>query len=159
MLEDQDSRPQAAHPIGKLAAKRIRKVHAKMVAMGRAITPESPPDEYHELRKKGKELRYLLELFGTPLFDADVVTPLVKALKGLQDVLGLHQDREVQIEMLRELGHDLVARPGGPRALMAIGTLIDRLQADAEQARGQFAASFAEFASEAQCKLVAKAFS
>ena len=159
VLEDQDLRPQAADPIGRLAAKRIRKVHAKMVAMGAAITPASHPEEYHELRKKGKELRYLLELFGTPLFDPEVVTLLVKALKGLQDVLGLHQDREVQIEMLRELGHDLVSQPGGPRALMAIGTLIDRLQADAERARGQFAASFAQFASEAQCKLVTKAFS
>jgi CHAD domain-containing protein len=134
-------------------------VHSKMVTMGTAIAPDSPPEQYHELRKKGKELRYLLELFGAPLFEPDVVRPLIKALKGLQDVLGTHQDREVQIEMLRELGHELVSRPGGPRALMAIGTLIDRLEADAAQARGRFAVSFDEFASEAQCKLVAQAFS
>jgi CHAD domain-containing protein len=148
-----------ARPIGELAARRVRKVHHKMVRMGTVITPDSHPDEYHELRKKGKELRYLLELFGAPLFDPDAVKPLIKTLKGLQDVLGLHQDREVQIEMLRELGHELVARPGGPRALMAIGTLINRLEADAAEARGRFAESFAEFASESQCKLVAKAFS
>jgi CHAD domain-containing protein len=159
VLEDQRERPDAARPIGHLAARRIRKVHGKMVRMGAAITPDSHPDEYHELRKKGKELRYLLELFGAPLFDADVVDPLVGSLKGLQDVLGLHQDREVQIEMLRELGHELIGRPGGPRALMAIGTLIERLEADAAQARAAFAASFAEFSSRAQCKLVARAFS
>ena len=159
VLEDQDSRPRADAPIAALAARRIGKVHAKMVAMGRAISSASPPEEFHELRKKGKELRYLLELFGTPLFDAEVVTPMIRALKGLQDVLGRHQDREVQIGMLRELGHDLVSRPGGPRTLMAIGTLIDRLEADADRARGEFAASFSAFASEAQCKLVAKAFS
>ena len=159
VLEDEHARPDASRPIGKLAAQRIRRVHRKMVAMGRAISPGSPPQEYHELRKKGKELRYLLELFGTPLFDGDVVRSLVKALKGLQDVLGLHQDREVQIEMLRELGHELVSRPGGPSALMAIGTLIDRLEDDAAEARGHFAASFAEFASEAQCKLVTRTFS
>jgi len=162
VLADQDIRADSARPIAEPAARRIRRVHGKMVSMGRAIGAggsESPPGDYHELRKKGKELRYLLELFGTPLFDPEVVRPLVKALKGLQDVLGLHQDREVQIEMLRELAQELVARPGGPRALMAIGTLVDRLEADAAQARGQFAASFAEFASEAQCKLVARAFS
>jgi CHAD domain-containing protein len=162
LLADQDPQSDGARPIAELAARRIRKVHGRMVSMGQAIGAggsESPPEDYHELRKKGKELRYLLELFGTPLFDPEVVRPLVKALKGLQDVLGLHQDREVQIEMLRELGQELVTRPGGPRALMAIGTLIDRLEGDAAQARGQFTASFAGFASEAQCKLVARAFS
>jgi CHAD domain-containing protein len=157
-LVDRDGRADATRAIGKLAAKRIRKVHRKMVRMGSAITADSQPEQYHELRKKGKELRYLLELFGAPLFDPEVVRPLIKTLKGLQDVLGLHQDREVQIEMLRELGHDLVSRSRGPRALMAIGTLIDRLEDDAAQARGRFAVSFEEFASESQCKLVAKAF-
>jgi CHAD domain-containing protein len=159
VLEDEDARPDATRPIGTLAAERIQKVHRGMVKMGRAITSESQPEEYHELRKKGKELRYLLELFGIPLFDQAVVKPMVSALKGMQDVLGMHQDREVQIEMLRELGDELVSRPGGAMALMAIGTLIERLEADAAAARDSFAASFAEFASEAQCKLVAKAFS
>jgi CHAD domain-containing protein len=159
VLEDEAERPDAALGIGEVAARRIRKVHRKMVKMGRAITPESPPAQYHELRKKGKELRYLLELFATQLFAADVVKPMIKALKGLQDVLGLHQDREVQIEMLREIAGELVAAPGGAGALMAIGVLVERLEADAEEARGQFAASFAEFASDQQCKLVAEAFS
>ena len=159
VLESERDRPDAARPIGELASKRIRKVHHKMVKMGRAITPDSPPDQYHELRKKGKELRYLLELFGTQLFDQDVVKPMIKTLKGLQDVLGLHQDREVQIEMLKELASDLVSRPGGAEALMATGTLIDRLEDDAHAARGRFASAFAEFASDAQCKLVAQVFS
>ena len=39
---------------------------------------------------------------------------MIKTLKGLQDVLGLHQDREVQIEMLKELGADLVGDPAAP---------------------------------------------
>ncbi len=151
-------RPDAARPIAKLAAKRIRKVHRKMVKMGQAITPDSAPKEYHELRKKGKELRYLLELFGAPIFDPQVVKPLIKTLKGLQDVLGLHQDREVQIEMLKKLADELVSRPGGVGALMAIGTLIERLEGDAHDARGRFATAFAQFASQAQCKLVAREF-
>lgn len=159
VLQDQRGRPDADRPVGALASERIRKVHRRMVRMGRAITPASEADAYHELRKQGKELRYLLELFGIPLFDPAVVTPMVRALKGLQDVLGLHQDREVQIEMLRQLGHELVAHPGGPQALMAIGRLIDRLESEAAEARGRFAASFARFASEPQCKLVARTFS
>ena len=159
VFEDEAERPDAARPIGELTAARVRKVHRRMVRMGRAITPPSPPQDYHELRKKGKELRYLLELFAKPLFDGEVVRPMIKSLKGLQDVLGLHQDREVQMEMLKEIASSLVSKPGGAGALMAIGVLIERLEADAEAARGSFAASFAEFASEAQCKLVADAFS
>ncbi len=162
VLESETNRPDAARPIGKLAAKRIRKVHRKMVKMGIRIGVggnESLPAEYHELRKKGKELRYLLELFGVQLFDSDVVTPMIKVLKGMQDVLGLHQDREVQITMLKELGEELLERPGGAGALMAVGTLIERLQSDAHDARGHFAEVFADFASDAQCKLVAQAFS
>jgi CHAD domain-containing protein len=159
VLEDEAQRPDAPRPIGEVTAGRVRKVHRSMVRMGRAITPHSPPEDYHELRKKGKELRYLLELFAKPLFDDEVVRPMIKSLKGLQDVLGLHQDREVQMEMLREIAQSLVSKPGGAGALMAIGVLIERLEADAEAARESFAASFAEFASEAQCKLVADVFS
>ncbi len=59
-----DDRPAATMPIGELAGERIRKVYRRMVQMGRAIDDSSPPEAYHELRKKGKELRYLLELFG-----------------------------------------------------------------------------------------------
>jgi CHAD domain-containing protein len=158
VLRSEDERADATRPIAKLTAERIRKVHRKMVRMGRAITPESAPDEYHELRKKGKELRYLLELFGAPLFDPAVVKPMIKTLKRLQDVLGLHQDREIQIEMLTELGEELVSRPGGVGALMAIGTLVERLEGEAHDAREQFASAFGEFASEAQCKLVAHEF-
>ena len=81
--------------------------------MGRAIEPSSPAEEYHELRKKGKELRYLLELFGVKLFDEEAVAPLVKSLKALQELLGRHQDREVQIAMLRSSVEEVATLPGG----------------------------------------------
>jgi CHAD domain-containing protein len=159
VLEDEAVRPDASRPVGDLIGHRVRKVHHRMVQMGRTIGPDTAPEQYHELRKRGKELRYLLELFAAQLFDADVVKPMVKTLKGLQDVLGLHQDREVQIELLREMSRDLVAEPGGVDALMAIGVLIERLEDDAAAARERFADSFAEFASDIQCKLVKEAFS
>jgi len=153
-----EERPDATCPIEVLVGKRIRRVHRRMVRMGTMITIDSPPEEFHELRKKGKELRYLLELFAMPLFPADVVRPMVHVLKGLQDVLGRHQDREVQMAMLRRLGDHVLARPGGVAALIATGALVERLEADAHDARKQFAASFEEFASDAQCKLVRNTF-
>ncbi len=154
---DTEDRPDATRPIGEVAGQRIARVYRRMVKMGRAIGPESPAEDYHELRKKGKELRYLLELYGT-LFDGDVVKPMVKTLKALQDVLGRHQDREVQTAMLHSLRDEVSARTGGSAALMAMGALVQRLGEDEQAARGEFADSFATFASKAQRRLVKETF-
>jgi len=163
LLEDlpsrgSDDRPDATVPIGELAARRIRQVYRRMVKMGRAIDRRSPAEDYHELRKKGKELRYLLELFGAPLFPPDVVKPMIRTLKSLQDVLGRHQDRDVQVATLTALRDEVSAHPGGPAALMAMGVLVMRLSEDVEAARGEFAERFAEFASKAQRALVKDTF-
>lgn len=144
----------ASHPITELAAARVRHLHQRMVNMGSEITPDTPPHDYHQLRKRGKELRYVLELFGEPLYDPEVVRALVRSLKALQNVLGRHQDREVQIAVLRDLADDVVERPGGVMALLATGVLIDRLEEDAEEARGEFTDVFKDFSSAQQRKLV-----
>ena len=57
-------RPSAALPIEAVAGERIRKVYRRMVRDGSAIDDDSPAEALHDLRKRGKELRYLLELFG-----------------------------------------------------------------------------------------------
>ena len=41
-------------------------VYRRMVRDGNRIDDSSPSEALHELRKRGKELRYLLELFGSP---------------------------------------------------------------------------------------------
>jgi CHAD domain-containing protein len=151
-------RPDAARPIGEVSGERIRKVYRRMLKMGGAIDESSPAEAYHELRKKGKELRYLLELFGVPLYPEEVVKPMIKTLKGLQDVLGRHQDREVQIALLRSLGPEVGEVSGGDAALMAIGALVARLGEDEHAARGEFAGRFAEFASKDQRHLVEETF-
>ena len=140
-------RPGATMPIGELAGRRIRKVYKRVVRLGRAIDSDSPADAYHELRKKGKELRYMLELFGTQLHDPDVVSELVDALKTFQDLLGRHQDREVQVAMLRSLADEVATLPRGPRAVLAMGVLIDRLLADEQVVREEFADRFELLAS------------
>ena len=155
---DESERPDAARPIGEVAGERIRKVYRQMVRMGEAIDDASPAVDYHELRKKGKELRYLLELFGVPLFDGEVVKPMVRTLKGLQDVLGRHQDREVQVALLRSLAPEVAKSERGEDALMALGALIARLAEDAQAARGEFAGRFAEFAAKPQRRLVKETF-
>jgi CHAD domain-containing protein len=154
-LED---RPMAASPLGAVVGKRVRTVYKRVLSMGARIDDASPADDYHELRKKGKELRYLLELFGARLFPEAVVAPLVESLKSVQDVLGRHQDREVQIEMLRSLAEEVAGLPGGPAACMAMGVLVDRLKADELAARREFGERFAVLGEESQRAICSDTF-
>ena len=144
-------------PIGELAAARILRVHRKLVRMGSVIDDDSPAESLHDLRKKGKELRYLLEIFGG-MFPADTVKPLVKSLKRLQDTLGRHQDRAVQIELLHELRDEVAGQRGGAAALMAMGGLAEELVVDQAAARSEFAGRFADFAAKEQRRAVKEVF-
>lgn len=153
----EDDRPSASRPIVSLSARRIATVYRQMVRMGDAITDDSPPEALHELRKKGKELRYLLEFFA-PLFPRSTVEPMIRTLKGLQDSLGRFQDREVQALTLRAIADDLAAAGTGAAALMAIGVLVEHLEAAQARARDEFAERFAPFASKARRKAVQETF-
>ena len=150
-------RADAARPIGDVAGRRIVKVYKRMVRMGSAIDDASPHESLHDLRKQGKELRYLLEFFSS-LYPAEVVKPMVGSLKALQDVLGRFQDREVQAIELRSLGDEVAGLDGGAAALMAMGVLVQRLDDDQLQAREQFAERFERFAAAEQRALVKRTF-
>jgi CHAD domain-containing protein len=151
----ENERPDAAVPIGPLVGRRIANVYGQMVRDGAVIDERGPSEPFHELRKRGKELRYLLELFGLSLYPPQVVRPMIKTLKALQDVLGRHQDREVQTATLGAMAVDLA---GDQSALLATGALIARLDDDKWAARTEFAACFARFASREQRALVKDTF-
>jgi CHAD domain-containing protein len=86
------------------------------------------------------------------------VGPLIKSLKALQDVLGRHQDREVQIAMLRSSAEEVATLAGGGAACMAMGALVERLRLDEHAAREEFATRFAELAAKPQRALVRETF-
>ncbi len=148
------SQPPSERTVKDLASHRITRVYRKMVKMGRAIDDDSPAEDLHELRKVGKELRYLLEFFAS-LYPAEIVKPFVKTLKGLQDQLGRFQDREVQANALRELAP---AVSGHPFTLMAMGVLVERFMQEEIAARTEFADRFDVFASSAQRDIVKEHF-
>lgn len=153
----EDQRPDAARPVADLAGERIAKVYRRMVKMGRAIDSDSPHEALHDLRKKGKELRYLLEFFAS-IYPPEVTKPMVATLKDLQDVLGRFQDREVQADALRALGDEIAALEGGAAALMTMGVLVQHLGEEQAQAREQFAERFERFAAKPQRRLVKQIF-
>jgi CHAD domain-containing protein len=83
---------------------------------------------------------------------------MIKALKSLQDVLGRHQDREIQIALLRGLSDEVSRSDGGAAALMAMGVLVEHLHTDEQAARGEFAARFDAFSARSQRDLVKETF-
>ena len=151
-------RPDGARTVGELTGERIRRAYERLLRMGGAIDGASPAEVYHDLRKRGKKLRYMLDLFAARLYPGPVVTEMLRALKGLQDTLGRHQDYEVQAALLATLSDEVAQLPNGPRALMAMGVLVDRLGEDALATRREFAERFATFASKQQRQLLKQTF-
>ncbi len=140
--------PDASHallPIERLARRRIRRVYRGILRKGRAITPESPAEALHDLRKQCKKLRYLLEFFQS-LFPQEQIKGLIRILKRLQDNLGEFQDTEVQQRRLREFSREMIREgDAGADTLLAMGVLIQNLEHRRNQARKAFARCFARF--------------
>ncbi|MEJ7704762.1 MAG: CHAD domain-containing protein [Geodermatophilaceae bacterium] len=129
----------------QLAAQRLRQAHRRVTKRGRAIGSDSAPEALHDLRKRCKELRYLLEIFR-PLHDPATHRCALKDLKGLQEVLGEFQDAEVQSLAVREFAATMISTRSAPApTVLAMGELAAQLSAHQRHARTEFAASFAAF--------------
>ena len=139
--------PHADHPVARVVRRRIEKAQSRLIEHGRAITPATPAEDVHELRKDAKKLRYLLECFGG-LLPTKERKAFVKRLKALQDNLGRHQDAEVHIAQLRQAVTELPATTA-PETYVAIGQLIEQLDAIRQGARDEFAERFAEYDAKA----------
>ncbi|WP_067850909.1 CHAD domain-containing protein [Mycolicibacterium wolinskyi] len=121
--------------VSDLARERVGKVFRKVAKRGEAITAESPSEDVHSLRKRCKELRYLLEVFR-PLHAEEPHRRLVKELKALQDTLGDFQDGEVQREAVREFAAAMMDEGSAPPAtVLAMGELAAQLDAHQLRAR------------------------
>jgi CHAD domain-containing protein len=131
---------------GLLAAERTRTAFAKVSKRGAVITPDSPAESLHDLRKRCKELRYALEFFA-PLYDPAASAKVVGDLKRLQDCLGEFQDTEVQIGEIRTLAAAMLAAHEAPAVtLLAMGEVTAGLAARQRAARADFERRFAAFA-------------
>jgi CHAD domain-containing protein len=133
----------------ELAISTTGRAFRKIVAHGAAITPQSPPESLHDLRKRAKELRYLLEFFA-PLHDPVTYKKVVGELKQLQDCLGEFQDSQVQREEIHALADAMLAERAAPAAtLLAMGEIVANLAISQDEAREDFAMRFARFAGPA----------
>lgn len=133
-------------PFAEVVAARGQKILRKALREGHRIGPHSEAERLHDLRKGMKKLRYVTE-FLAEVLPREKTKPAIKALKGLQEVLGRVQDREVQVQALHRYGRDLAGRKTVmPETLMAIGAWSEELDRDRRDARQEFAAAFGTFA-------------
>ena len=79
----------------------VRDDARRFIRAANALEPTSPHAEYHELRKRGKRLRYLLEFFADCC--GTTGARALRLLRVSQDRLGELQDLEVTDDRLREL--------------------------------------------------------
>ncbi len=133
-----------------LATDRTARAYRQITRRGGVITPQSPAESLHDLRKRCKELRYLLEFFA-PLYEPEAYRKVTGDLKKLQDCLGEFQDSQVQREEIAILAEAMLTdRNRVPAAtFLAMGEISARLAVRQDEARADFGRRFAAFAGAA----------
>jgi triphosphatase len=128
--------PTPTGPVLEAAPDLVRERYKKVRKSANTLSEDSPPEHFHDLRKKGKRLRYALEplqeIYGKP------AQKMVKLLKKIQDELGDHQDLIVASGLMEELG---VAGDRPPQAVFSMGSMAERYGRDAAEIRAGFLGS------------------
>jgi CHAD domain-containing protein len=146
--------------VAQLADERITAANRKVLRTGHRITSAAPAESLHALRKRCKELRYLIEMFGS-LHDPAARWQAVRELKALQDCLGEFQDAQVQREEIGVFAAQMLAARSAPApTLLAMGEIAAGLARRQLRARREFDGRFASFAgaaSQARLSVLARA--
>ena len=130
--------------IKQLADRRIFKNYKRVLKEGDLIDKNSPSEALHELRKSCKKLRYLMEFFQS-LYPDNLIKPLIKNLKSLQDVLGDFQDYAVQINTLNLFKDEMYQISTHTSTLLAMAVLIENLERRKIKSRKEFSGNFDTF--------------
>jgi CHAD domain-containing protein len=108
-----------------LAAQHARSAYRRIVRAAAPVTERTPPDHLHRLRRRCKQMRYLLDGYDS------VYAPLphravLSALKQLQNCLGDIQDSDVQRSQLADTAAALIVKGVPVATVLAMGALRDR---------------------------------
>jgi CHAD domain-containing protein len=122
------ARPDASAEADPVAG--IARPHRKLRRAVAALGQEPADQDLHDLRIRGKKLRYAAELAAK--VGGKPVRRLVKATRRLQDVLGEHQDACIAEQRMRVLvGAD-------PEEAFVAGRLVERERARQAAARAEW---------------------
>lgn len=116
----------ASESLGQVTQIRLEKSLARLVKLIRKVRRAAPPEALHEIRKRAKKLRYLLEI-GSQFDLAGSPGALSKDLKSLQNALGEYQDTQAQLDLLRRTANRLNRLKTPTETLLASGALLETL--------------------------------
>jgi CHAD domain-containing protein len=133
-------------PVLAIAPDMVERRYKRVRKQGDLIRKDSPPDAYHLLRIDAKKLRYALEFVGNGIYGKPALDFSAR-VTAMQDVLGLHQDAYVAMDLMQELA-DSSGRKLGPQTLMAMGSISERYRLDAVDLRTKFPSVYKPLAGE-----------
>ena len=113
-----DATPDAIHDA-------VRERGRQCLGLFHALSTEAPDEDFHEVRKALKRLRYLAEL------DKGFYRPLLNELKEQQALYGEFQDRHQQLWLLAELADSRIDRRLPP----VMAELSDQIDQERQAAR------------------------
>lgn len=123
--------------IPTLAARCITHAWRRVAGRARDVGPDSPSQLLHDLRKRCKELRYVLEM-TTDVCRPEPHRALLKDLRAVQDRLGEFQDAEVHRDAIRGYATAMLAEQrAGAATLLAMGELVTRYGSRQRQAAAE----------------------
>src|ERR687894_226432 len=128
----------ADEPVRAVALDLLSQPHRKWHKSAERVNETSHPEEYHDLRKKGKRFRYALE-FLSGVYGEKTIGKIVRPLKDLQDGLGRHQDLIVSGDLLKQLATESRRLPS--RTTFAMGALAERNLQEAADIRASLSGS------------------
>ena len=134
----------ARQAIAVSAQGHIWTAYRRVIRLGRHIEATSEAALLHDLRKRAKTLRYLIEFYRPVLEDRDTAG-LVSSLKRLQDNLGEIQDLDVEAMYLADTASDLAVTNADASTDRAIGVLVGKLLKRLRKARTRFDGQFSNF--------------
>ncbi len=137
----------AGLPIIDLASIIIYKQYRRALKSGNRILENTEDEMLHRLRITCKKLRYLIEFFSG-LYPRKKIERLIRQLKKLQDNLGDFNDLCVQEEYLLFMAQNLpLTSRQSKNTLVAMGSLIEKLNTKKQIIRKNFPKTFNNFSS------------
>ena len=136
--------PASGESAKTVADRNIWRVYKKILKDGTRVDPFVDTVALHELRKRAKKLRYLLEAFQT-LYPADEMQEAIGILKKLQDNMGEIVDAAVQSETLQHIRNDLRVGFENRHTSALVQALIDYCDQRHDALLAEFTKEFKNF--------------
>ncbi len=122
-----DELVRAGLPLRSVVNRRLRRLRSRL----RDDERDASPNGRHTARKDAKQLRYMIECFGS-VYDQSARQAFVKELSGFQNRLGAAQDAHVRAVLLDDI---LRADSFEPATLVAAGRLREATDSGARPVR------------------------